>query len=599
MQNPSFKELLDKLQEQNQRGFLTQLLQLKADREIAGEDGDKREEQLDEVISSLKDVKVAVTGIDINVDITPLVNIGENQTRLLEELSRESALTRKLTEGSVEYDKAAAQYRNTSGREIESAVTGKVSKKGGFLDFETARTATAGQGERARKANEISLKPIDYVPGKSVATVTNNSTTNNKSSNNNITNTNIEAKEEKNFFKTLGDEIVSGVKYFMTDGLSERPSKKERESKVSSPRQKPVSANPDSDNIVTSQETIADTTKADLEITRELLDTTKAQLIELKTIREALAPSTPEELVEQKSAPSATTEPVSSGIPGIDLPRRTPRLPVPTGPNNPKGKVPPGSTGSKVLGGLGKVARVLGPAAVAAGAAYSGFQGYQNTGTNFDIEEGKEASIGQKTASALGGVASGLTFGLVNEKTAAQGVYRAGEAVSGAASKVKNFLGERMAAGDGKRAEKAFRENGTPTIDPLRAGVTKEQAQAALENGSPRDIEKLGGREALIKIAGIAPVAGVSAEQAQAARSNYAAVDPRRADMAGRTVLNTSTENADMSRNAGTGTSGGNTIVSNNVNNTSTTKYVPMKASPRPEYTGSALDRYQSRISVY
>jgi hypothetical protein len=204
MQNPSssdprFKELLDKLQEQNQRGYLTQLLQLKADREIAGEDGDKRESQLDEAISSLKDLRVAVTGIDLNVDITPLVNIGENQTRLLEELSRESALTRKLTEGSVEYDKAAAQYRNTSGREIESAVTGKVSKKGGFLDFETARTATAGQSARAQEANQLKLKPIDYVPGRAVSTVTNNTTNNNSSntSNNNSNISNIKNTEVK------------------------------------------------------------------------------------------------------------------------------------------------------------------------------------------------------------------------------------------------------------------------------------------------------------------------------------------------------------------------------------------------------------------
>jgi hypothetical protein len=68
----------------------------------------------------------------------------------------------------------------------------------------------------------------------------------------------------------------------------------------------------------------------------------------------------------------------------------------------------------------------------------------------------------------------------------------------------------------------------------------------------------------------------------------------------GKDVVQASTENKDMERDVnGKGGAGGNTIVSNNVNNTSTTKYVPMKASPRPEYTGSALDRYQSRISVY
>lgn len=546
--DPSFKAFLDNLKEQNQRGFLTQLLQLKADREIAGEDGDKREEQLDEVISSLKDVKIAVTGIDISVDLTPLVNIGENQTSLLEELSRESALTRKLTEGSVEYDKEASQYRNTSGREIESVVSGKMSKKGGFLDFETARTATAGQGTRAREANQISLKPINYVPGKSVANVT-NSSSNNTNNNSTVSSSNTETNEVKNFLQYLGDEITTGFKFFMTDGILGRSDKKERSAKVSSARQKPVSANPDSDNVVTSQEAIADNTKSDLEISKELLDTTKAQLLELKTIREALAPETPKELVEQKSAPSATAPDSESsglpGLPGIDLPRRTPKQPVPSGPNKPKGKAPRGKVPT---GGMGS-----------------------------------KLSTGLKIG---GGLLAGA--GLV------LGAYEASEFLA------ETKFGERMAAGEGQKAEKAFRENVAPTIDPIRAGVTKEQAQAALENGSPRDIEKLGGREALMRIAGNAPIMGVSTEQAQAARSEYARVDPRRIDTIGRTVSNTSIENTDMSRDAVKGgTGGGNTIVSNNINNTSTTKFVPMKASPRPEFTGSALDRYQSRISVY
>lgn len=542
--DPSFKAFLDKLQEQNNRGFLTQLLQLKTEKEIAGEDDDKREEQLSEVISSLKEVKVAVTGIDINVDITPLVNIGENQTRLLEELSRESALTRKLTEGSVEYDKAAAQYRNTSGREIESLVTGKVSKKGGFLDFETARSATSGQSERARKANEIKLKPIDYVPGKSVANITNSTTNNNT--------TNIENKEVKSFFKYLGDEIVSGFKYVMTDGLSEQKEKKDRTSKVSSTRQKPVSANPESDNIVTSQEVIADTTKTDLEVSKELLATTKAQLTELRSIREALSPSTPRDLIEQKSAPSATEKEDVSGSSVLgSLAEAAGGLLGSKGKKAPTGKK---GIGGKIVGGLGKAARVLGPVAAIAGATYSGIEGYQNTGTNFDLEEGQEATVGQKTASALGGVASGLTFGLINEKTAAQNIHRAGDVVSETASKAGSYLSEKASS-----------------------------AGAAISSffSGPKQVQ------------------GVSTSQAAAARSNYAAVDPRRVDMSGRTVANTSTENVDMNREASKGGSGGNTIVSNNVNSTSTTKYVPMKASPRPEFSGSALDRYQNRISVY
>jgi hypothetical protein len=84
--DPSFKEFLDKLKEQNNRGFASQLVQLKAERENAGEDNDKREKQLDEVVDSLKQVRLAVIGSKLDIDLTPLVNIGENQTKLLEEL---------------------------------------------------------------------------------------------------------------------------------------------------------------------------------------------------------------------------------------------------------------------------------------------------------------------------------------------------------------------------------------------------------------------------------------------------------------------------------------------------------------------------------
>ena len=81
---------------------------------------------------------------------------------------------------------------------------------------------------------------------------------------------------------------------------------------------------------------------------------------------------------------------------------------------------------------------------------------------------------------------------------------------------------DKMNQGAGKDAEKAFRENVAPTIDPAKAGVTKDQATAALENGSPRDIEKLGGRDALMKIAGLTPVESVSTKQT--------AADPKRVD---------------------------------------------------------------------
>ena len=247
-----------------------------------------------------------------------------------------------------------------------------------------------------------------------------------------------------------------------------------------------------------------------------MLDTTKEQLTELKAIREALAPSTPKDLVEQKSAPSSTTEKEKEGGGSLlgDLASGAVDM---LG----KGKGVAGKAagmGGKILGGLGKAARFLGPAAAVAGAAYSGFQGYQNTESNFDLKEGEEATTGQKISSTLGGVASGLTFGLLDEKSASQGINKAGSAV-------KDFFG--------------FGSKSAP-------------------------------------------------------------VSPSTAPTPGTTVAQTSTENADMAREASSKPAGGGgTIVSNNVSSNNTTKIVPMKASPRPEYTGSSLDRYTSRITVY
>jgi hypothetical protein len=387
--DPSFKEFLDKLKEQNNRGFASQLVQLKAERENAGEDNDKREKQLDDVIASLKEVRDAVTGTKIDIDLTPLVNIGENQTKLLEELSKESSLTRKLTEGSVEYDKEAAQYRNTSGRDIESTVSGKTSKDGGFLDFETARDTLSGQGKRVREDNAFSLKPINYTPGKAAAAAVGGKGKK-------------PAGEEEDInqpaFKGFLEEIKSGFKFFMTDGLSEKPGtgifqtpskeveKKDREAKVSSPRQE----NPEADNITSTGEIEADAAKSDLELSKQMLETTKAQLVELKAIREALAPTTPRELTEQKSAPSSTNEKESEGGGSLLGDLASGAMDLMGGGKKAAGKVAgkAASIGGKILGGaqaLGSKAvgfassgagKLLGSAAAVGLGAYTAYQGY-------------------------------------------------------------------------------------------------------------------------------------------------------------------------------------------------------------------------------
>jgi hypothetical protein len=85
------------------------------------------------------------------------------------------------------------------------------------------------------------------------------------------------------------------------------------------------------------------------------------------------------------------------------------------------------------------------------------------------------------------------------------------------------------------------------TFDPKAAGISADEAKAALENGSPRDIEKLGGKEALENIVNgketnntrsistATPVEKITsnytAEEANSARANFASSDPRRIDV--------------------------------------------------------------------
>ena len=685
--DPSFKAFLEKLQEQNNRGFATQLVQLKAEREIAGEDGDKREEQLDqanenlknlkdettsvgdnlksslqdlsddtievqdqldtandslseiataiigaresievEMLVALEGIKEAVTGIKLDIDFSELKAaienvgydvgkdidsgglvattsaVGMNTTKLLDEQLKELSLTRKLTEGSVEYDKEAAQYRNKSGRDVESKVSGKTSKDGGFIDFETARDTLSGQGERARKENKVSLissitttrsgikpgdatakslgadlgssgpvdavEPVAKIPEEvqdkstQVAPSRNTSIKRARRERDSVTG-NVGAKnkkEDEEGVDNFDPSLLGRLKSFMTDGESDKPGyglfqkppkeveKKEREAKVSSSRQE----NPEADNITSTGEIQADAAKSDIELSKQMLDTTREQLIELKAIREALAPSTPKELTEQKGAPSSTSEKEKETDGGGsiigDLAGAAGNL---LGGGKGKAASKAAGMGGKILGGLGKAAKFLGPAAAIAGAAYSGFEGYQNTGSNFDLKEGEEATTGQKISSTLGGVASGATFGLLDEKTASQGIHKAGEFIGDTASKVGNFYKD-----------------------------TYSNAGAA--------------------VMGTASKTGSAVKDFFGFGSKNAPVSPSIAPTPGTTVAQTSTENADMAREASSKPAGGGgTIVSNNVSSNNTTKIVPMKASPRPEYTGSSLDRYTNRITVY
>lgn len=55
-----------------------------------------------------------------------------------------------------------------------------------------------------------------------------------------------------------------------------------------------------------------------------------------------------------------------------------------------------------------------------------GIKGWKNANENFGLEDWDEASTGQKVSSALGGALSKLSFGLLNQKSLANGIHGAG-----------------------------------------------------------------------------------------------------------------------------------------------------------------------------
>ena len=566
--------------------------------------------------------------------------------------------------------------------------------------------------------------------------------------------------------------------------------KKERESEVTGGvgADKPVTVNQESDNVVSAPEAVAEGTKADLEVSKQLLETTREQLTVLKEIKEALSPETPNELTEQKSAPSATEKEKEPGIldslPNIDvdLPDRRKRsrrnrgkgvpkgIDLPDGKGVPKGidlpgvdlpdgkGVPKGGLGSRImggikgiggkLGGLGGIAKgaagVLGKLAVplaVATAGYDAYKGVERAGENFDLKEGEEATLGQKTSSALGSVASGFSFGMVDEKAAAQGINKAGSAVKdffGFGGDEKDIKAEAKPAetvagkkesnaesneAEAKPAETAAGKKGSSGAEgqaddqklidefvkvyPPSEGFTYEGnltrlnifdkegklsykekigkklktmdaatfAGLAMNSGGPtakteaedkpaetaagkKDVvpkETVDGKkaeyagdikatntEAKLKVFGkggskeyssfeemgkalknkeITPTEHRNAIKffqkdnpeayqkelerrekkdvtAEAKPAETAAVVPAKTTPVGANVARTSTENADMGREASKG-GANNTVVSNNVSTNNTTTHVPIKATPRAESQGSALDRYQNRVSSF
>lgn len=721
MEKPSsvdsrFKEFLDKLQKQNNQLLASSLLQLKAEREMAGEDNDKREEQLDNVNSNLEKINRSVTGFELE----PLVDNNENQLQVLQKLLEELSLIRKLTEGSLNYDKESAQYRNTSGRELISKVSGKDIKKGGYIDFESAADRLVGQSKRVREQNVLNLKPSQDIKSSRIGSAS-KLPSKTPSLKPNQPDEDVESTKYQGFL----NELKSGIKFFLTDGLSEKKGyglfqeppqevqkkessqletkelikdkitndssqekiveKRDREQKISSDRQKIESVkNPESDNIVTSQEIIADNSKQDLELSKQLLDTTKEQLKTLQQIKEALAPKTPGEIPTSAATVEPKEEKEDKG-PGLaDI--ASGAMDLLGGKKGAAAKA--GKAGGRSLGSrlarfaTGPGGKILGAAAAVGIGGYTAYQGYtgaeeekQATLETIDAKikageitpeqgeqlkkeaaatatENKGGAIGEGTGMAAGAIGGGIagakvgatigTFvggpvgtaigagigGLAGGAIGAISGSSVGKNIGGAIGKgvagIKSFFGmedtkaEKPQEGLSKKGDfsvagpqgsvEGHHSNGKYYINGQE--VSEKEYQAVREKYGVDEKSKTA--KELFKQADVqgktsSTTPSITSPVSSSPTPTSSTVSPVSSGLSklskgtstGLDVMRTSTENADMSREAGSATSVVTPIVANNVNQNNTTKFVPTKPTPRPEFVGSALDRYQTRISVF
>jgi len=458
--------------------------------------------------------------------------------------------------------------------------------------------------------------------------------------------------DQKNKLNDLQKELAAVDPRVKKDDTDKREAKVESKQERDVSEQALAASNPNADNVESSSEKISKEIAENNKTISSLLAVATSQLTSLNAIKDALIPSNPK---EQEAKGQKPREPEVAPAPAAEGGSMLGDIASTASDFLGKGK----GLGGKVLGGLGKAAKFLGPAAAVAGAAYSGFQGYQNTNENFDLKQGEEATTGQKVSSTLGGVASGLTFGLLDEKSASQGIHKAGSAVkdffgfgdkekpsdskateSGgsdlealqakrdklakqgpATDSPQSILAHRDMLGsldkaiedkknskpsDGRSARIALREGGRRTTfgsldqdttslekqadnlsdQATKLGIDPNNATGTYEGGVLTKItDKVSGKEHQIA------VPEESKARVEAARNLKSSM--------GSEVAKTSTENKDMERDASSKGGANNTVVSNNVSSNNTTKYVPMKASPRPESQGSALDRYQNRITTF
>lgn len=133
-----------------------------------------------------------------------------------------------------------------------------------------------------------------------------------------------------------------------------------------------------------------------------------------------------------------------------------------------------------------------------------------------------------------------------------------------------------------------------------RLGIEPNKAKGVFEGGVlTKMVDTSTGKEHNIEVSEKDKRNVTAARDMRAMNENSGNLAATASRNVGNDVVKASTENADLNRDTSRSNNNITPVVSTNVSTNNNTSYVPVKPTPRNEKGGSALDRYQDRVSSF
>lgn len=670
----TLKSLLEKMRDQNKTDLLLQTLQVKYEKEVAGEDNDKREQQLDKVIENLEKIEKAVIGNKeqlkvVPKDISDVINVKLSKLNVPEEEKTFNESLKELVGSYKTFEQKLAgtfdkgfEFLSNPLKSMQEGLKNLAAKgqerKEKAIDYfkDVANTPAGATAESIRFTREFQKQNRKFSTGmsreeiaaggyqvqgqkvfeekiaaeKSIAAAEADIAQSAKygfgaTSEDRLKL--VQAKNEEqtalsNFKIKTGEEKLKDVEAKQSKNENVFASKENiGEEKLKEVEAK-QSKNEEADNVVSAQESIADSFKENNELIKELLTTTKEQLNSVNNIKDALAPK---EVSDEESSLRRKTEKFYDNV-TVKLEEIYSKLDdlgtgklsdtlldllskrAPTSIPKTATTASTASAGSPLLAGA-----TLGAVALGGAAATVGATGILATESAAPLRKAVAQNPMLGAMSGDTALASGILD--ANEGKSAEQI-RAIQEKEQKALQDAPWYTKMLGIGRSEYLRKQGAQPATP-VESISGTITKKElTQRETKSSSNLDITKdpkfqkllqeekeviLGGkvRRGEENTERLSAKELITAEKEAKARYLQSNVSPAVAKSTGIDMAKATTENTELNREVTGIKSSPAPVIMNNSSSNNNTSYVPMKSTPRPEYTGSALDRYQSRISTY